>query len=175
MKRKKLSAALVIFVSLFSLRTEAKEISLREWKSLDTETQGRVLAQNGSEYSNIQELEFDIGSLSSPYKNVFTLAKKRGDSVVEQLEFEDNHARVGPATISFISIYLLEKQVIGLNIGHRFEGCDMPDETSPYFEDERSALDAGCEFSDVSWMWQGTFNDLGDLIYDPGYPEWTGY
>lgn len=166
---------LAIFSFLFPYSLEAKEISLAEWKSLSEESQGRILSENASDYSNIDEFEFDETSLPPKFQKAFTLSKKTGDEIVEQLEFEDRHARVGPPTVSFVTVYVLENQVIGMNIGYSFEGCDMPDESNPYFKDEESAKHAGCEFSDVSWMWQGSFNELGHLLYDPGYPEWTGY
>jgi hypothetical protein len=170
------------FFILFSLNlfaVEAQKMTLVEWNKLSDDEQGQILANNMDSYEGFEEFEFDYEfkeeNIAPEFSEMYQAAKKSAEPVLESLEFDDYHARVGAPSVSYATAYKLEGVVVGINVGFWFQGCDMPDESSPYFEDEKSALAAGCEFSDVSWSWTGSFDAQGNLIYDPGYPEWTGY
>lgn len=168
----------IISCVLFSVNVFAQEtpkMTLVEWNKLSEDEQGQILANNIDSYEGFEESEYEEGTLPLEFSYTYQTAKKNAEPIIDSLEFDDYHARVGPASVSYITTYKLEGVVVGMNVGFWFQGCDMPDESSPYFEDEKSAVAAGCDFSDVSWSWVGSFEANGNLIYDPGYPEWTGY
>jgi hypothetical protein len=53
-------------------------------------------------------------------------------------------------------------------------GCDMPDESSPWFSSVEEAEAAGCDLSDVSWQASGIF-DYDLTAFDYYDMEWSGY
>ena len=150
------------------------DITLEKWNHLEASEQGYILSHI-YDYGSFEEEEYGVDDLPTEYKELYFKILKDSEQVIDSFEFDDYHARVGIPTVSTVAIYKLEGQLAGLNVIYTFQGCDMPDESSPYFETEKEALDAGCEFSDVSWSWTGSYNSQGDLVYDPGYPEWSGY
>lgn len=162
-----------------------KTLTLADWKTFSDEDRQLYAEGYGDDnFLNLKVISIDLDSnqdLSSildPIAQQFAYDMKNKMEDESTLEVQDDYyALVGPTYISSITVLVLDgTTALGGSISYYQQGCMMADETSPYFETEEEAKQAGCDLgADVSWQSHGTFDYDLSIFSITGYMEWSGH
>ena len=159
-------------------------LTLEAWDQMNQDDRAFIAEGYGTEFSNVTIVEFslsstdDFSAIPHPLARQFAEKMHAAMQVETSLEVgDDYYAQYGPTFVFNVSLALLDDTtILGGSINYIQYGCIMPDESSPYFEDEEEARLAGCDVnSDVSWQSYGVFNYDLEPLYLTGYMEWSGH
>jgi len=158
-----------------------QQMTLEKWQALSADDKELLLEGIDIEsYSNLSliELNEDNALAKVPRGAAQAFAEQMAEFMRtnSNLEVEDEHSRVGPVQVYWISLLMIDEQVLAGSIGFLQRGCSLEEDNWQYFETEAEAEAAGCDTNaDVSWQAHATFDEkLSPIRYDE-YMEWSGH